>query len=315
MDGTASHSDTALLSIGEVVAAVRHRFPDMSHSSLRFLEREGLIAPDRTPGGHRLYTRAHLDRILQIKTWQAERFSLEQIRHRLDRLDQLPPSTTLTATFLRQAIEGDRVGASRTIMSADEVGMSLLRLFAEVLQPALVEVGLRWERGEVAVAQEKEISELVRELITELTIRHTPSQTSGPVIVAACIEGERHELGLRMVCGLLRARGYHIHFLGADVAPRFLSEAARLRQPDAILLSVTLDAYLHAVRDAMAALASTLSGSGTVLVGGEAARHHADQVRAWGAAPIICAGLEDELGAVMAAVPITHDPLVSAGNA
>lgn len=304
MSSTDSQVTPALLSIGDVVAGVRERYPEMTHSSLRFLEREGLVLPDRTPGGHRLYSRSDIDRILQIKTWQAQRLSLEQIRQRLVRLDQLPPSGALTGTFLRQAMAGERDAAWETVMTADEVGMPLLKLFADVLEPALIQVGARWERGDLSVAQEKEISELSRDLIIELTARYTPAAAEGPAIVAGCVEGERHELGLRMICGLLRRQGYRVHFLGADVAPRFLVDAVRLRQPDAVLLSASIEAHLFAIRDALDALTAT-RGHDTlpVLAGGAAVRRHADQVRSWGAVPILAGSLGAELAEIMAALP------------
>src|ERR687894_1819635 len=89
-----------LVSIGSVVTELQRSYPDVSHSSLRFLEREGLITSIRTPGGHRLYSRADVERIRQIKTWQAQRLSPDQIRQRLAELDRLPNSTAMMESFL-----------------------------------------------------------------------------------------------------------------------------------------------------------------------------------------------------------------------
>src|SRR5919107_5609531 len=97
----------ALVSIGSVVTELQRSYPDVSHSSLRFLEREGLITSIRTPGGHRLYSRADVERIRQIKTWQAQRLSLDQIRQRLTELDRLPTPAALTESFLSQALDGN----------------------------------------------------------------------------------------------------------------------------------------------------------------------------------------------------------------
>src|SRR5687767_5899676 len=72
-----------LLSIGQVVTHLQAEYPDVSHSSLRFLEREGLVTPHRTPGGHRLFTKQDVDRVRQIKRWQEQRLSLAEIRQRL----------------------------------------------------------------------------------------------------------------------------------------------------------------------------------------------------------------------------------------
>src|SRR5215203_689302 len=225
------------LTIGEVVALVQRIHPDVSHSSLRFLEREGLLRATRTKGGHRLYSSAEVDRLLRIKAWQAERLSLEAIRLRLAQFDRLPSSPDLVDTFLNLATAGDLAGARQVVLEVDDLGMSLGQSFDTILLPVLNEVGRRWEHGDILVAQEKEMSELARDLIATLSARHANPTPHGPNIVAACVEGETHDLGLRMVCGLLREAGVRLHLLGADVAARFLLESVRMHRPPLVLLS------------------------------------------------------------------------------
>jgi MerR family transcriptional regulator, light-induced transcriptional regulator len=279
----------ALLSIGSVVSELQRSYPDVSHSSLRFLEREGLITSIRTPGGHRLYSPTDIERIRQIKSWQAQRLSLDQIRQRLAELDRLPAPATLTESFLSQALDGNLAAAYQTIIRADDLGLPLTRLFGEVLQPALTELGRRWEHGELLVAQEKEVSELARDLIADLSLRHAHISSNAPALVAACVEGERHELGLRMVCGLFRAEGWAVHYLGADVAPRFLLEAVQLHRPAVILLSAKLALNLPAVKDAVDVLTAGLAPEHPppVVVGGRVAIEHPEAIRTLGAIPVI----------------------------
>src|SRR5215212_418780 len=278
-----------LVSIGSVVSELQRSYPDVSHSSLRFLEREGLIASIRTPGGHRLYSRADVERIRQIKMWQAQRLSLDQIRQRLLDLDRLPAPAALADSFLCQALAGNQAAAYQTIIRADDLGLPLTRLFGEVLQPALTELGQRWEHGQLLVAQEKEVSELARDLIADLSLRHARTPTDGPVLVAACVEGERHDLGLRMICGLFRAEGYAVHYLGADVAPRFLLEAVQLHRPAVVLLSAKLATNLPAVKDAVDGLTAGIAPEHLplVVVGGRVAVEHTDAIRTLGAIPVI----------------------------
>jgi methanogenic corrinoid protein MtbC1 len=277
-----------LLPIGQVVAEVQASYPDVTHSSLRFLEREGLIAPTRTAGGHRLFARHDVERIRQIKTWQAQRLSLDQIRQRLLDLDRLPTPAALAESFLRQALTGNQSAAYQTIIAADDLGLPLTRLFGEVLQPALTELGKRWEHGHLLVAQEKEVSELARDLIADLSLRHARTPANGPALVAACVEGERHELGLRMICGLFRAEGWAVHYLGADVAPRFLLEAVQLHRPAVILLSAKLSNNLPAVKEAIEVLTAGLGPEylPPIVVGGQTAVERPEALRAWGAIPV-----------------------------
>ena len=95
-----------LLSIGEVVGALAPEYPEVTPSSLRFLEREGLVVPQRTPGGHRLYRPADVGRLRRVKQWQRERLSLAEIRARLAAHDRLPAPEQLAATFLEHALAG-----------------------------------------------------------------------------------------------------------------------------------------------------------------------------------------------------------------
>ena len=295
-----------LAPIGVVVDALRGTYPDVSHSSLRFLERERLVVPTRTPGGHRLYAPSDIERVRQIKTWQAQRVSLADIRGRLARLDQLlalGASRALAELFLQRLLAGDLPSARRAVLDAHEAGLALEVLFDEVLRPALWELGGRWARGAVTVAQEKEGTELAQELITELVTQRLAGAVprAGESVVAACVAGEQHELGLRMVGGVLRARQIAVHFLGANVAADFLLEAVRRRQPSAVLLSATLDEQLPTLRDTVTALRDAELGP-PVWAGGQAVERHAELVAGWGVAAAIdgVAGLDTLVNALRA---------------
>ena len=308
--------ESDLLPIGQVVAELQASYPDVTHSSLRFLEREGLIAPTRTPGGHRLFAQHDVERIRQIKTWQAQRLSLDQIRQRLVDLDRLPAPAALAESFLRQALDGNQAAAYQTIIAADDLGLPLTRLFGEVLQPALTELGKRWEHGHLLVAQEKEVSELARDLIADLSLRHARTPTDGPALVAACVEGERHELGLRMICGLFRAEGWAAHYLGADVAPRFLLEAVQLHRPAVILLSAKLAPSMSAVKEAIEVLTAGLAPEHPlpIVVGGQVAVEHSEAIRALGAIPVIVEHPAAALTVVAALLQPSTAAIASAGE-
>ncbi len=273
--------------IGQVVEELSAQYPDVTHSSLRFLEREKLVEPERTAGGHRLYSQSDINRIRQIKEWQEQRLSLEDIRRRLDALDRLPSPEELSYQFLELAVAGDQSGAQHLILQADELGMPLEVIFQEVLSRALYETGERWEHRRLKVGQEKEISQLSRDIIAELSVRHTADLTTGKVTVAACVGGEYHELGLRMVAGMLQSRGYPVHFLGPSVDPAFLVEVIQLRNPQVVLLTATLDDRLPDVREAIAAIQRTFPEEQrpAIVVGGQITDSFGEQIRDWGARP------------------------------
>ncbi len=310
-------SPVQYLSIGAVVADVQREFPDVSHSSLRFLEREGLLQPTRTPGGHRLYTVEDVQRIVQIKRWQAQRLTLVEIRRRLVEWRPQPDPDALVSSFLAAVLAGNLAQARREILLADEGGMALEDLFEQVLRPALTEIGRLWEEGTILVSQEKEISELVRDLIAELTLRTAPHQPDGATIVAAGVEGELHELGLRMVCGVLRKDGYVVHYLGANVAPGFMVEAARRYRPDAVLLSAKLESTWSSLRAAIVVLneSGDRDWRPMVIVGGAIAASRSTSLRELGAHPVEEVGLRGALRAIRAIVADSVDAHESGADA
>jgi DNA-binding transcriptional MerR regulator len=60
--------------IGEVVRRLRDEFPDISISKIRFLEDEGLLSPERTRGGYRLFAEGDVERLVTILRLQRDEF-------------------------------------------------------------------------------------------------------------------------------------------------------------------------------------------------------------------------------------------------
>ena len=60
--------------IGEVVRRLQDEFPDISISKIRFLEDEGLLSPQRTRGGYRLFSEEDVERLETILRLQRDEF-------------------------------------------------------------------------------------------------------------------------------------------------------------------------------------------------------------------------------------------------
>ncbi|MDR1808745.1 MAG: MerR family transcriptional regulator [Propionibacteriaceae bacterium] len=79
----------AYRSIGQVLATVKPEFPDISISKIRYLESEGLIAPERAPSGYRRYTQADIERLRYVLSAQKNHYlPLKVIREHLEMIDQ-----------------------------------------------------------------------------------------------------------------------------------------------------------------------------------------------------------------------------------
>jgi DNA-binding transcriptional MerR regulator len=84
----------SLMSIGEVLGALRPDFPDVSISKIRFLESEGLIEPARTPSGYRKFSHEDVERLRYVLAAQRDQYlPLRVIKEHLDAIDRgLEPS-------------------------------------------------------------------------------------------------------------------------------------------------------------------------------------------------------------------------------
>lgn len=80
----------ALRTIGQVLDLVRPEFPEITVSKIRFLEREGLIAPERDqPSGYRRYAQADVDRLRYVLRAQRDHYlPLRVIRQNLEAIDR-----------------------------------------------------------------------------------------------------------------------------------------------------------------------------------------------------------------------------------
>ena len=80
---------------GRCWPSLRPDFPEISISKIRFLESEGLVAPQRAASGYRRYTDADVERLRYVLAVQREHYvPLQVIRDHLAQIDrgQTPPS-------------------------------------------------------------------------------------------------------------------------------------------------------------------------------------------------------------------------------
>lgn len=89
-------ADGGNLTIGKVVAKLKPTYPDLSVSKVRFLEDEGLLNPQRTPGGYRMYSPKDVERLETILYLQKSKFlPLNVIKDELDG-SIIKPSSVVT---------------------------------------------------------------------------------------------------------------------------------------------------------------------------------------------------------------------------
>jgi DNA-binding transcriptional MerR regulator len=92
--GAAAARGSATLTIGDVLAHLKVDFPDLTISKIRFLEQEGLVAPERTPSGYRKFSAGDVSRLKYVLAQQRDHYlPLRVIKDQLDAIDRglVPP--------------------------------------------------------------------------------------------------------------------------------------------------------------------------------------------------------------------------------
>lgn len=166
-------------------------------------------------------------------------------------------------------LTGDLAAARSCIREEVGRGMPLDAIFVDLVQPALYEIGKGWEKGRLSAAQEHLASALVARLLASLG--DTAAASTGRVAIVTTAPTETHEFGAWMVADILRAEGWDVRYLGAQLPVSEILQFARMVEPALIAVSVTLEIHLPSLRELVQALREEdLMSNTPVLVGGQA---------------------------------------------
>jgi excisionase family DNA binding protein len=154
-------------------------------------------------------------------------------------------------------IAGDSAGAWGVVEAALAAGHTPTFIYAEVLAPAMVEIGRRWEAGDVDVADEHLASAVAMRIVGRLGPRFSRRGRSRGTVLCAMPEGDQHGLGSAMVADVIRGAGFEALDLGANTPLAALIAAVR-RVDDlkALCLSINNTAAFDRGREMVTAVRS-----------------------------------------------------------
>jgi DNA-binding transcriptional MerR regulator len=232
--------------------AVTHEV-GLSAATLRAWERRyGLLKPQRSPGGHRLYSRQDIEMLKWLVQKQNEGLSIShavEMWQRLHEGDQnslvytLAPAAEISfgegmldellGQWIAACTAFDDQAANRVIDQAFAIAPPET-ICTEVLQKGLAQIGEGWYTGSNSVQQEHFASAIAIRRIDSLLAAAPPPTRAGHIL-AACPPGEEHDFILLMVAYLLRRSGWDVVYLGANVPLNDLDSTIQSTQPTLII--------------------------------------------------------------------------------
>lgn len=234
-------------------SAARRTFPirtvaaltGVSAFALRAWERRhGLITPQRTANGQRLYSQADVERIRHILSLLDAGMAIGQVA---DVIDDAPKAAPPVEDFWtrQRARMADAIAVfdEQHLENAYQEALALHpmeQVTEHLLLPLLRSVGQRWLSSECGIAEEHFFSVYLRNKLGA-RFHHRRILDSGPLLLCACLPGERHDIGQLLFALAAHERGFRCVLLGADVPSNAVESAAVRIKPAAVALSAYIE--------------------------------------------------------------------------
>jgi len=156
---------------------------------------------------------------------------------------------TLAERYLERLLAYDRNGALSLIHGAFVSGTSIRELYIDIVQRVQREIGRLWQLNQLSVAQEHYCTAVSQLALAQLYpyLMHAPGL--GPRMVTACVAGELHEMGARMVADFFEMDGWDTTYVGANTPDGDLVQVLRARCAPLLAISATLNLHISAVRE------------------------------------------------------------------
>ena len=174
----------------------------------------------------------------------------------------------LARSYLAALLDGDKRRATQLVLSAVDSGMPVKTVHLEVFQPVLREVGRLWHIHRITVAEEHFVTAATQAAMSQLYPYIFRGEVRSHVMVATCVSGELHEIGMRMVADCFELAGWDSYYLGANTPSKDVVAALRARKAQVLGISASLGRHLGQVAELVAKVRAEVVPCPFILVGG-----------------------------------------------
>ncbi|MFC8123981.1 B12-binding domain-containing protein [Streptomyces sp. NPDC057302] len=162
----------------------------------------------------------------------------------------------------------DEHTATGVVLQALDDGVAPESVLLDVIAVVQGKVGEEWAANRITVAQEHAATAISERSVAALSVH--PAVRTTPYrgrITVACVDGEWHALPARLLSEVLKLRGWHVDYLGAQVPTPHLIAHLHRTDTDVVALSSSIAARLPTAHAAITACQAT---GVPVLAGGAA---------------------------------------------
>jgi DNA-binding transcriptional MerR regulator len=211
------------------IGALAERTGVSTHLLRVWEERYGLLTPERSPSGYRIYGPDDERRVREMVALRDRGMAAGDAATMVLAAVPGPGSVTLDDLLpaLGEAIAAFDEPRTHAVIDRALAGNDAIDVVDRLFFACLRRLGDEWESGGITVAQEHFGSGLIRGRMLALVPQGEPAGEDTPVAVLACPTHERHDIGLLALALVLRHEGWSVTFLGADTPVPDVVDTAR----------------------------------------------------------------------------------------
>lgn len=174
--------------------------------------------------------------------------------------------------FMEALILGNHSLCSKLVHSYLAEQISIEELYENIIKKALYNLGELWEFNKISVSTEHLASAIVESILNQLYFEIITKETKSKTVLAACVENEFHQIGIKMISDIFEMNGWNALFLGSNVPTSELVSFMKTKNPDLLAISVSLYFNLPGLEKMIQKMRKEFPDL-PILIGGQAFRH------------------------------------------
>lgn len=152
-------------------------------------------------------------------------------------------TSNMANDYLDALLKGDRIQCSAIAKKYYAGNPSLMDLYEKVFKVALYEIGKLWENNKITVATEHIATAITEGILNEFFEHLYAKKKYNKKVVLACVENEKHQVGIKMVADVFEMNGWDSYFPGVGVSNHEILQYIQQVKPD--LVSISLSVYFN----------------------------------------------------------------------
>jgi len=153
-----------------------------------------------------------------------------------------------TEHYRASILQGEHKTAMSLVTDSMNNGSTLTQVSVQMVQPALYQIGHLWQKNQITVSQEHLATAISQNVLASAYMQAHFAPAVGKTAMFACVEGNHHSLGLRMLSDSFETAGWDVLYLGANLPMLDLVHQVDSKRPDLLALSVSLPNHIATAR-------------------------------------------------------------------